>query len=110
MLYVPALIYLRAPTNGKIASRKVNTSGINKRNIFIKTVLFAFLKRSVVFLRFLNLALRLARFSLIRLRIMILCLTRLYVTIIRFERLRARLNRKKNRFKVKSFLGIENRR
>ncbi len=61
----------------------------------------------MVFLRFLNLVLRLARLYLIRLRIIILRFARLYVAIVRFERLRAQPDRKKNRPKIKSLLGIE---
>ncbi len=92
MLHVPALISLRTPTNEKIASQKINTSGVDRRDISTKTTLFAFLKRSVVFLRLLNLIFRLARPRLIYLRTTILRLARLYAAIVRFERFRARLN------------------
>jgi len=98
---------LRTPTNERIVSRKTNTSDVDRKDTSIKITLFALLKRSVVFLRLPSLALRLARSRPTRLRIIILRLARLYIAIIRFERLRARLNRKKDRPKIKSLLGIE---
>ncbi len=100
-------MFLWAPTNGRIASRKTNTSDIDRRDISTETILFALLKKSVVFLRFLSLALRLARPRFICLRIIILRLARLYAAVLRFERLHARPDRKKDRSKIKSLLGIE---
>ncbi len=83
---------------------------MNKRDIFIEITLSVLLKSSAVFLYFRKIIFRLARSRLVRLRIIILYLARLYVVIVRFERLYARLNRKKDHSKIKSLLGTKNRR
>ena len=86
ILHVFVFMLLRAPMNGKIAFQKANASGVNGRNIFIGTILSAFLRSFAVFLRLRRIILRLARFYFVHLRIIILRLARLYAAVVRFER------------------------